>query len=67
MAGDVRQVGEAKFLADGPGLMEASGAHPSVPRRCGGRAGPSVQSVWCSASQTDERSRAQPQPSRARC
>jgi hypothetical protein len=28
MAGAVRQVGEAKFFADGPGLMRASGAHP---------------------------------------
>ena len=28
MAGAIRQVGEAKFFADGRGLMQAFGAHP---------------------------------------
>ena len=40
MAGAVRQVGEAKFFADGRGLMQASGAHQFFGGAPGGRVGP---------------------------
>ena len=39
MAGAVRQVGEAKFFADGRGLMQASGTHQFLRSAPGGLVG----------------------------